>query len=51
MRIPIAMSTAADWYIPEVSRTPHRLCVAPMMDWTDFIEEIAAQVPRVAHRI
>lgn len=29
----------------------HRICIAPMMDWTDFIDKTAAQVHREAHRI
>ncbi len=29
-------------------RIYHRLCVAPMMDWTDFIEKTAGLVHRGA---
>jgi len=38
--------------VPKTSgkNNAHRLCVAPMMDWTDFIEEIDDLVHRRVHR-
>lgn len=31
--------------------TPHRLCVAPMMDWTDFMGQAAVAAHRGTLRI